>query len=387
LALFPLGFHHRHCSLIMTTLHVVLPPASEAKFLGDEPVWPDGIGEKSYISELGRGLGWHNYCASEKDARKYLETWIKVHHPATAKHEIELWRAINKPDRTICAVARCHLQGFPLDERDIQRVENYISTWNVKPKKKKKTAENTVGKTFTIQDRIQLQVRNILSELDACVDSAFEGEIPSSSDMLGTIASSGVNLRGPQLKLVTEYLTHNIVEWQQAYNKEDDQLVEGYAYVARRHFKKIIDEFNTLLSALSQQQTAIRSQRIRKKKPVDKRKMASKLRFMPEFSELGIKSLKPVDIIGANMVWVYDTKKRKLGYYEAEAKNSLFVKGTKIHGYKITCEKILRKPEEQIPEIMKLRKNQTVTWFDGIRAKCKDLTGRTNPNLILLRID
>jgi hypothetical protein len=94
-----------------------------------------------------------------------------------------------------------------------------------------------------------------------------------------------------------------------------------------------------------------------------------------------------VDIIGANMVWVYDTKKRRLGYYEAEVKDSLYVKGPKIYGFGTTCEKILRKPEEQLAEVMKLRKNQTVNWFDGIKAKCKELKGRTTTDLLIVRID
>jgi alpha-D-ribose 1-methylphosphonate 5-triphosphate synthase subunit PhnG len=374
-------------STTQVNLHTVLPPAGEVKFVGEEPTWVDGVTDEKYNGELHRGLNWHNYCASEKNYRKYLEEWIREHHPATAKEEIALWRDVNKVYASVCAIARCHMQGFPLNDRHIARIENYIATWNIKQKKTRVKNETSEVKTVTIQDRIQTQVRNILSELDVCVDNAFDGEIPTTHDMMGTIASSGVNLRGPQLKLVTEYLKKNLIEWEHAYNKQDEQLVEGYAYVGHRNFKKIIDEFNSLLSALSQQQTAIQSQRIRKKKPVDKKKMANKLRFMKEFADLGIKSLNPVDIIGANTVWVYDTKKRKLGYYEAEAKNSLYVKGTSIHGYKLTCEKILRKPDEQLPEMMKLRKNQTVNWFDTIKAKCKDMTGRTNLNLILLRID
>jgi hypothetical protein len=374
-------------SMNKINLHLVLPPAAESKFVGDEPVWEEHVADDKYNGELHKGLNWHSYCASEKNYRKYLEEWIREHHPTTSKDEIALWRDVNKVNTTICALARCHLQGFPLNTGHVAQIEDYISSWNIKQKKSRTKNATTEVKTVTIQDRIQTQVRNILSELDVCIDNAFDGEIPTTNDMMGNIAASGVNLRGPQLKLVTEYLKKNIAEWELAYNKEDEQLVEGYAYVGRRNFKKIIDEFNSLLSSLSQQKTALETQRIRKKKPVDKRKMASKLRFMTEFAELGIKSLKPVDIIGADMIWVYDTKRRRLGYYEAEGKNSLFVKGTKIHGYKMTCEKILRKPEEQIPEMLKLRKNQTVTWFDGIRAKCKELTGRTNPNLILLRID
>jgi hypothetical protein len=369
------------------SVHTVLPPASEGKFIGEEPTWSQPVEDIRYNRELIRGLNWHNYCASEKNFRKYLEEWIKENHPASAKAEIAIWRTVTRVNNTICSLARCHVQGFPLKEIHTQQIEEYIASWNVKQKKVRQVSTTPVVKTVTIQERIQTQVRNVLGELDALIDSAFDGEISSVQHMQGVIASSGINLRGPQLKLITKYLKNNLLEWEQAYNKQDEQLVEGYTYVNRRHFKKIIDEFSTLLSTLSQQQTAIQTQRIRKKKPVDKKKMAGKIRFLKEFQELSIKSLNPVDIIGANVIWVYDTNKRRLGYYEAEAKNSLFVKGTTIQGFKVTGEKILRKPEEQLPEILKLRKNQTVNWFNSIRARENTLTGRTNNNLIILRID
>ena len=68
-------------------------------------------------------------------------------------------------------------------------------------------------------------------------------------------------------------------------------------------------------------------------------------------------------------------------------KDSLFVRGNKIEGFKVSCEKILRKPDEQLTMFMGLRKNQTVNWMDTIRAKCKELKGRMNVDTLILRID
>jgi hypothetical protein len=369
------------------TLHTVLPPASDAKFIGDEPTWLDvDVAEDQYNKEILRALNWHNYCAGDKDYMKYVEAWIKEHRPKTAKQDIAAWRDTSRIDKTLCAMARIHMQGFPLAEKHIMQLEDYVENI-VKPAKRTRsatTATPTVQRP-TIQDRIKQQVAGTISNLDVRVDDAFEDNLATPEDISGDILSQ--NFKGPQLKLIQDYLNRNLIEWIQAYSGDDEQLAQGYKYIGRRNLKKIIDTFTQVMDTISQQSTRIKTQRIRKKKPVDKKKMASKLRFMKDFPELNIQSLNPVDIIGANMIWVYDTKKRRLGYYEAELKNSLFVKGTKIEGFKVTCEKILRKPEEQIPEIMKLRKNQTVNWFDGIRAKCKDMTGRTNTNLILLRID
>lgn len=369
------------------TLHTVLPPASDAKFIGDEPTWLGVVvAEDQYNKEILRSLNWHNYCAGDKDYMKYVEAWIKEHRPKTAKQDIAAWRDASRIDKTLCTMARIHMQGFPLSEKHITQLENYVASV-VTPVKKKRTATTApvAASRPTIQDRIKNQVAGVLSNLDVRVDDAFDNNLATPDEITGDILSQ--NFKGPQLKLVQEYLKRNLLEWNEAYSGKDEQLAEGYKYVGKRNFKKIIDVFTQVIDSISQQTTRIKSQRIRKRKPVDKKKLASKLRFMKEFADLNIKSLNPVDIIGANMVWVYDTKKRRLGYYEAEVKDSLYVKGTKIEGFKVTCEKILRKPEEQIPEIMKLRKSQTVNWFDGIRAKCKDMTGRTNTNLILLRID
>ncbi len=371
----------------MTTLHTVLPPASDAKFVGDEPSWIDvEVPETRYNAEILRGLNWHNYCASEKDYIKYIEQWIRQYRPQTAKQDIVAWREFSDIRATVCIIARMQLQGFPLKDKHTQQICDYVDVFTARVNKNKaKTAAATTPTVVrpTIQDRIRAQVSQALSDLDVCIDEAFEGNIDPSDKIAGDILTH--NFKGPQLKLVMEYLDKNISEWREAYGQTDDQLTQGYSYVGRRTFKKIIDTFSEVVGRISQQQNEIKVQRIRKKKPVDKKKLASKIRFMPTFE--GIKSQAPVNIIGANVVWVYDTKSRRLGYYESEGKNGLYVKGTMICGFKYSCEKILRKPEEQLPDFMALRKNQTSNWFETIRAKCKDMTGRTNANLLILRID
>lgn len=365
------------------TLHTVLPPASDAKFIGDEPTWLDvEVAEDQYNKELLRALNWHNYCASDKDYMKYMEAWIKEHRPKTAKQDIATWRDVSHVNKTICIIARMHMQGFPLTNTHISHITNYLSDV-LKPVKKARASAKPAVQRPTIQDRIRQQVAGILSDLDVRVDDAFDGNLATPDEISGDILSQ--NFKGPQLKLVQEYLNKNLIEWKEAYAGQDEQLAEGYKYVGKRNFKKIIDTFSEVIDAISQQSTKIKTQRIRKRKPTDKKKMVAKMRYLKEFE--GLQSKNPVDIIGANMVWVYDTKKRRLGYYEAEVKNSLYVKANKIQGFKVTCEKILRKPDEQLTMFMGLRKNQTTNWFETIRAKCGELTGRMNNNLIILRID
>ena len=370
-------------------LHLVFPPAGEAAFVGEEPTWTTFPADR-YNSQMMRGINWHNYVASDKNIRKYMEEYLH-HFSKSPKEEIAAWKKVpdSQLERIVCILARMSLQGFPLASQHLRRINDYIDSFTKKETKKVVVETSTIQtppvSVVSIQDRIKQQVRPVLSDLDVAIDSTFDGETVDVNNIKSLIHGKGFKL--PQLTLVREYLEPKIEEWTAAYKGTDEQLVEGYAYVNRKHMKHIIDSFTEVLDGISSLTVKMKTDRIVRKKPTDKKKIASKLKFMSEFSELNIKSLASVDIIGANVVWVYDTKKRKLGYYEGEAKDSLFVRGTMIDGYKVTCVKTLRKPEEQIKQFMALRKNQTVNWFDGIKAKCATMNGRSNSNLILLRID
>jgi hypothetical protein len=369
----------------MIKLHAINPPASEAKFLGDEPTWEDiDVTDENYKKEILIGLNWHGYCASDKNYRKYLEEWIRFHHPSDSKNEISSMKSVKKINPTFASLARMHLRNFPLKDRDISYIEDYINSFSTN---KKKPVRKASAPKISVQDSMKNQLEPVFSEIDFIVDEMFAGRIETDAKKLvNDVMSKSDDIKAPHVRLIIKYIEETYLnEWNMAYNQEDEDLVEGYSFLSRRNFKKIIDIFNDISENFSKQITAAKTQRIRKKNPLDKKKMASKLRYMDEFE--GIKSKLPVDIIGANVVWVYNTKTRKLGYYKSEVKNSLYVKNNKIMGFKETCEKILRKPEEQLQEILKLRKNQTVSWFDDIRAKCKEMSGRMTNETIILRID
>jgi len=371
----------------MVKLHAVYPPASETKFVHDEPVWDDvEVTEDNYTSELLRGLNWHNYCATDKNYRKYLEEWIKTNYSSNSKSLVSSLGNTKKVNPTTASLARMNLRKFPLSQKHMKLLEEYIHQITNIKKSKVKTQNNTAK--VSVQDAMLSQLNPVFAEIDYFVDEAFGGELLSAKAMMNKIFEVGSgNIKGPHTKLIIRHIETYMSEWNAVVSGEDPDLNEGYSFIKARYFKKIIDEFNALIDSLSRHGTSLKTQRISRKRPVDKKKMASKIKYMDNFPELELSSEDPVNIIGADIVWIYDTKKRKLGYYEAEVKNSLYVKGATIYGWKNSCEKILRKPEEQLVEFKKLRKNQTVNWFNDIRAKCKDMTGRTNSNLIILRVN
>jgi hypothetical protein len=98
-------------------------------------------------------------------------------------------------------------------------------------------------------------------------------------------------------------------------------------------------------------------------------------------------SISPADIIGAQELWVYNVKTRKLGKYVAAQFQELGVKGTSITGYdeSKSVSKTLRKPEEKLRDFAKATKVQLRKFLDEIRATESRLNGRIGADVLLLK--
>jgi hypothetical protein len=165
------------------------------------------------------------------------------------------------------------------------------------------------------------------------------------------------------------------------------QLIEGYSYLKPRTLTRLINTLTELRDSIGKQVSKTAAQKIRKKKPLDRQKVVSKLRFKREDAELGLKGVDPLELLGATSAWIYDTKKRKLHYVVGEHAGSLSVGGPKLRGLgKASNAKTLRKPEVQLREFMGLKKNQILPWFENIKAKASPSTGRSTEDMILLKV-
>ena len=381
----------------MTILHSITTPAAELPVLGEEPTWnslydegaDDGVvtvTDKNYRTQLGRGLNWHNSVADKDDYPLNIGEWISAFRPKTSKKDLATWKhnaSKVKGYATIASLARMACQGFPLNSKDRLTVETFILE-HIKAKVVEAKEEKKVERV-SVQDRMKDQIRPVLSNLDEAIDRAFDGKKIDVTAIKTDILRP--EFKAPHLGLIQQYLDNNIGEWVSAYDRLDEQLVEGYAYCPRKRLKTIIDAFVDVRSALDKQASVIRVRKIMKKKPTDKKKVVKSLKYLKAFPELGLTSISPVDVLGTTVVWVYDTNKKKVGYYHAEVEGGLFVKGTTILGTRECSQKTIRKPKEQLAIFGKLRKNQIVNWFEAIRSKELPLKGRTNDNLVILRAD
>ena len=237
---------------------------------------------------------------------------------------------------------------------------------------------------------IRRELDIMINAVDESIDNLMEGKKAGTPVQLTTTCK----LNKEESNAVYEEYANILDEFKECQrvrkNKNrsdwDDQLVEGYSHVNKPNMDKLVlwlDEFLQIM--ISQQQ---RKTPVRRKKPQDPRKIVARLRHLQADKDLNIASVNPVNILGSSEVWVYDTKRRRLGLYKSKQDGGLHVKGTSITGYDegLSYEKTLRKPEEQLAEIMKKSKKAIHDVVGRIRGKQMKVKTRINPNMLLLKV-
>jgi hypothetical protein len=179
-------------------------------------------------------------------------------------------------------------------------------------------------------------------------------------------------------------------ELKEARKGEDEQLKEGYSHYKAADFKRCEAFYDKLfqdLAAYNQTKKATKKAAVRK--PPQKEKLVKSLKYLKQDTALKIVSINPVDIVGAEELWVYNVKNRKIGKYIAEDQGGVLgVKGTSITGFNETksTQKTLRKPEEQIKQFLASSKVELRKFLENIKATEIKLNGRINAETILLKV-
>ena len=175
-----------------------------------------------------------------------------------------------------------------------------------------------------------------------------------------------------------------------------EQLIEAYADFEKKDVKKYLEALMLFMGALDIIIDTAKANRKPRKRIRSKEKMVAKLKFRVNDEKFQLASINPQEIIGAEELWVFNTKTRKLGRYIASSKDPLHqrregtglsVKGTTVIGFSEdeSIQKTLRKPEEKLKEFKDAGKIKIKKFLDEINAVDIKLNGRINPDTILLK--
>jgi hypothetical protein len=331
-----------------------------------EPIWnskalPERI-------DVIKALNWYNIERDEKDAAKWLKTT-----PGIAKDFMTLAWTVRMKER-----------GFPLLKESEETVKRMTHEFRERLKASKPVLvdkENVVS----IQERVKSKSEQIIGEMEGLVDDyGIRGDASKLNAYQWMVDN---DVKPIHANRIADYFRAQAKEILDA--KKDVILKEYYAGYTHKKLLNLLTVYKKIVEdALKLASNASTARKPRKKKPVSFEKMVSKIKYKAKDDALKLQSVDPVKIVGAIQLWVYNTKTRKLGVYNAEDESGLKMRGTTILNYveNTSISKTLRKPDVTLSLVTNSGKIQLRKVMEGINAKGVKLNGRINKDTLLLRV-
>jgi len=245
--------------------------------------------------------------------------------------------------------------------------------------------------TPSIQDRTRDAAMKMTEEIEnayASFQTDPEAFDPKAFKVLNLLKSQ--QAKAAHARIIRDYYARDLAELEElASGAGDEQLKEGYKHRSRKQIKNFITFLTEIQNACNMlMQEAKVNKKPRKTKAVSKDKLVAKLKFKKTDEPLKLVSVNPADIIGAQELWVFNSKTRKLGKYVAEEFKELGIKGTTITGFSEmkSVQKTLRKPVEQIKAFKEAGKVALRKFLEDINSVDTKMNGRINEDTLLLKV-
>ena len=346
------------------------------------------LAPETYRRDLIMALNYYNTNHDDKDKKKWF---ISHYAKVDKKSAVELLKVDEYHFRYAGILARIQDGGSELEEKELnyfnERIaflKEQVGTRQKSQDKLDKKAAATaalVAAQPSIQQRMDEKAHELAGEIDGAIDD-FVLTKKSDFSTKGYLAAN--NVSAPIAKRIGDFYVKTANELREALAGDDKQLVEGYSHFTKRELKKFAEFIEQIIVDCNQAvQTAKATRAPRARKAVPLSKQVAKVKYMKEFAELKLKSVKPEDMIGAKEIWIYNTKYRKVQVYKSD--NGLAVKGTTLIGFDVTESKsmTLRKPEDFFKGLG-MTKRPLNAAFKTLKTKPATPNGRINEECIIL---
>ena len=240
---------------------------------------------------------------------------------------------------------------------------------------------------ISIQDRVKEKAWAIIADIEDELDIFFESDYTPRKYSAYELLKKR-EAKTAQAKIITDYFTTILEELQGAIDKTDEQLVEGYERLGKKKLtnyrdfvKMIVDDCNRYFG------NRVIVRKPRKKKEKSATQLLKSFSYKKEDAENKLMSTDPINIVGAQSVWLYNVKYKKLTVLHAYSHAGLSVKGTTIINFddKTSITKTLRKPEEVLPKVLTGGKLMLKKLMSEIKTKDSPAVGRTNTDTIIVK--
>jgi hypothetical protein len=356
-----------------------------ASAIGAEPDCKELVICDVYSTIFSKLLNWYSANRDRKDSIKYTKEYVKKHYPT----KLSLLDQLTDFEHTITFgwISRIITRGGTLSDEHKKRHEEYLNKLFTQAEIKLKNSSQpaTVKKNvINIQEVMKQKNEEFIGNLETELDKVFLGE--AEFNLLNHMKSQ---------QMPTAYID-SIREWAKGYLsvyldllKGEKDMQEGYSNFDRKKQKDLAKMFHSFIEDCDKyalfKKANKKPRAVREKTPAQQTKS---IKFKTRDDELNITSVSPVDMIGASQVWLYNTKTKKLSRYVTDSTKGMLAKGSSIQNWdpEASKQKTLRKPAEQIKELLESGKVKLRTFLDTVKTKEQDVNGRLNTDTIILKV-
>jgi hypothetical protein len=340
-------------------------------------------GAEGYGVKFITAMNWYSIDGNKADARKYLREYIKKNRSADLKDFDKV------PDKEIRPtygwIARILSKGAKLSDYHVENFNNYLFTI-LKP-----ISIPAVQKTViltnrpSIQDAMLEKITNYIGTLEGAYDEYITNGVEFSleADM------KAKEIPQAYVPRIEEWAKKRLREWIEIVEGKDAQLNEAYAHYKKTSKKDVAKFFASMIQDCEKYGAFKKANRKpRATKPKTPAQQVKNLKYKTKDEELNISSVNPMDIIGASAVWLFNTKNRKLSVYRTDSGQGIQVKGSALQNYdpEMSETKTLRKPAEQLQELLNAGKVQLRKFMETIKTKGGDVNGRISLDTLIVRV-
>ena len=379
--------------VVIEVVKALNPRDADTKYMGLEPGY-EVQPTDNRLSVLAMSFAWYVRFYGRKDAISLLKGYLDL---KDRKADAKLLSKVDDQEfnMTLCWVARMSLRGLILTKDESTRLEADL-TRLLDLAKANKTSDTVVEVKEkngpNVQEIMRERTLEAGGELEGMLDDFMLAGSPTNHSFKPIDELSKRNIMVQHVPMLTDAWKRKQAEFEEVVKGKDEQLVEAYSRLSKKQVKNTLKFIDHVLSDLNSYISVKKANKApRKRKAVPVEKIVARLKHTKSFTDASLKldlvGLSPIKLHGAGEAWIYDTGRRKLHHYVADDYTKSFVvKGNTLLGFdtKTSEIKTLRKPAEQIKEIMSSRPAAR-KYFKEIRAVSVVPKGRFNAGMIILK--
>ena len=365
---------------------------TDSKFTGEEPIWnPEELSVEETRQKredfYPRAFSFYNYYLEKADFLYCIYEFM-VSRPrydkAKAERLVKNW-PIGANVAVIGSMARMTLRGVPCAVDTCSKIDEALRGIRIP---ETITTEKPKRPVVDFDKIAKNKVQGLLCELEALIDSWTSNPVTKirKVDMSNLLTELKVQPRyhEPILKWIKRY--HD--EYWMAFKGEDDQLVEGFAYLNKPALKSRIKALQEMFKAVQSWEKPKVARKPRQKRVQSADRQIKTLKYAGNSKEYGLESVNPITIPGSQHLYIFNTKYKKLMVYHSAGADGFSIKGCSLKGFdeNSSYEITLRKPNDVLPVINARTAKQIEKMVDKLTTKKKKANGRINENCIIQRV-